>query len=72
MEWIGNCMVCGGRIYYDPETGEIDRSDCICNYIQRCGKCIKLRRVCRSAIGSDGCLGGECPPCDMNCDECPY
>ena len=74
MSWkrYGTCLICGGKIYYNEETGEFDWSECICDQIRRCGKCIHLRNACPYAVGDDGCLGGPCPPCDMNCDECPY
>ena len=30
LEWIGNCIKCGGKLYYDSETGEICNCDCTC------------------------------------------
>lgn len=65
MEWIGNCIKCGGRLYLS-EDGTIDRSDCICDRIGRCGY-PALRKECKNAVGDEGCLGDpenqhpECP-----------
>ena len=67
-EWerFGTCIKCGGVIYINTMTGEIDRSDCICDHIGRCGY-PALRSECGNAVGDEGCLGNpklqhpECP-----------
>ena len=53
-EILGRCIKCGGVIY--NVNGEIDRSDCICDRICRCGY-PALRSECGNAVGDEGCLG---------------
>ena len=54
-EWYGNCHICGGRIYINTETKELDWSDCICDRIGRCGY-PAYHSQCKFAVGDEGCL----------------
>ena len=63
-EILGRCIKCGGVIY--NVNGEIDRSDCICDRIGRCGY-PALRAECRNAVGDEGCLGDP----ELQHPECP-
>ena len=63
-EILGRCIKCGGVIY--NVNGEIDRSDCICDRIGRCGY-PALRAECGNAVGDEGCLGDP----ELQHPECP-
>ena len=67
-EWeiFGRCIKCGGVIHINNETGEIDRSDCICDHIGRCGY-PAIRSECGNAVGDEGCLGDP----ELQHPECP-